>query len=241
MGGEADAVAPFEAHLHVAHVRPRLAQRGHQPTSAEHFVGARGHLVDEHDDARCARRAAWLRSCAICPTSWRGLAYVSSEFARTWNAIESTTIRRTLRPGRPGALFACLCVPATRRKRDVQASPPIAHGEWQPVIDRMTNHIIKTEGQLVSSESEAASGTRPPRVSWKARGTRWLNRTGWRGLQMRPSGSTAWNAATGICPSLSHTLATGRTLSRCLRSLERSAFCVPSHGERPPTARASSR
>ena len=128
-GGEADAVAPFEAHLHVAHVRPRLAQRGHQPTSAEHLVGARGHLVDEHDDARCARRAAWLRSCAICPTSWRGLAYVSSEFARTWNAIESTTTRRTLRPGRPGALFACLCVPATRRKCDVQASPPIAHGE----------------------------------------------------------------------------------------------------------------
>ena len=100
MGGEADAVAPFEAHLHVAHVRPRLAQRGHHPTSAEHFVGARGHLVDEHDDARCARRAAWLRSCAICPTSWKGLAYVSSEFARTWNAIESTTTRRTLRPGR---------------------------------------------------------------------------------------------------------------------------------------------
>jgi len=128
VGGEADAVAPFEAHLHVAHVRPRLAQRGHQPTSAEHLVGARGHLVDEHDDARCARaRAAWLRSCAICPT-WRGLAYVSSVFARTWNAIESTTTRRTLRPGRPGALFACPCVPATRRKRDVQASPPIAHG-----------------------------------------------------------------------------------------------------------------
>jgi len=140
VGGEADAVTPFEAHLHVAHVRPRLAQRGHQPTSAEHFVGARGHLVDEHDDARCARRAAWLRSCAICPTSWRGLAYVSSEFARTWNAIESTTIRRTLRPGRPGALFACLCVPATRRKRAVQASPPIAHGGW-PVTDRMTNSI----------------------------------------------------------------------------------------------------
>jgi hypothetical protein len=110
-------------------VRPRLAQRGHQPTSAEHLVGARGHLVDEHDDARCARRAAWLRSCAICPT-WRGLAYVSSSmFARTWNAIESTTTRRTLRPGRPGALFACPCVPATRRKRDVQASPPIAHGD----------------------------------------------------------------------------------------------------------------
>jgi hypothetical protein len=141
VGGEADAVAPFEAHLHVAHVRPRLAQRGHQPTSAEHFVGARGHLVDEHDDARCARRAAWLRSCAICPTSWRGLAYVSSEFARTWNAIESTTTRRTLRPGRPGALFACLCVPATRRKCDVLASPPIAHGEGQPVTDRMTNSI----------------------------------------------------------------------------------------------------
>ena len=128
VGGEADSVAPFEAHLHVAHVRPRLAQRGHQPTSAEHFVGARGHLVDEHDDARCARRAAWLRSCAICPTSWRRLAYVSSVFARTWNAIESTTTRRTLRPGRPGALFACSCAPATRRKRDVQASPPIAHG-----------------------------------------------------------------------------------------------------------------
>jgi hypothetical protein len=33
------------------------------------LVGAGGHLVDEHDDARCARRAAWLRSCAICPTS----------------------------------------------------------------------------------------------------------------------------------------------------------------------------
>ena len=133
-GGEADAVAPFEAHLHVAHVRPRLAQRGRQPTSAEHFVGARGHLarghlVDEHDDARCARRAAWLRSCAICPTSWRRLAYVSSVFARTWNAIESTTTRRTHRPGRPGALFACPCAPATSRKRDVQASPPIAHGD----------------------------------------------------------------------------------------------------------------
>jgi|GEM_PF-5963860 len=51
---------------------------------------------------------------------------------------------------------------------------------------------------------------------------------------MRPSGSTAWNAATGICPSLSHTLATGRTLSRCLRSLERSAFCVPMASVRPP-------
>ena len=114
--------------LHVAHVRPRLAQRGRQPTSAEHLVGARGHLVDEHDDARCARRAAWLRSCAICPTSWRRLAYVSSVFARTWNAIESTTTRRTHRPGRPGALFACPCAPATRRKRDVQASPPIAQG-----------------------------------------------------------------------------------------------------------------
>ena len=141
VGGEADAVAPFEAHLHVAHVRPRLAQRGHQPTSAEHLVGARGHLVDEHDDARCARRAAWLRSCAICPT-WRGLAYVSSVFARTWNAIESTTTRRALRPGRPGALFACPCVPATRRKRDVHA-PPVAHGEGQPVrvTDRMTNSI----------------------------------------------------------------------------------------------------
>ena len=70
------------ADLHVAYVRRRLVQRGHQPTSAEHLVGARGHLVDEHDDARCARRAAWLRSCAICPT-WRGLAYVSSVFART--------------------------------------------------------------------------------------------------------------------------------------------------------------
>jgi hypothetical protein len=109
--------------------------------------------------------------------------------------------------------------------------------KFEPDQPSRPSHIIKTQGLLVSSESEAANETR---VSWKARGTRWLNRTGWRGLQMRPSGSTAWNAATGICPSLSHTLATGRTLSRCLRSLERSAFCVPSHGERPPTARASS-
>ena len=58
---EADAVAPFEAHLHVANVRLSLAQRGHQPTSAEHLVGARDHLVDEHDGARCAARGmVWI-------------------------------------------------------------------------------------------------------------------------------------------------------------------------------------
>jgi hypothetical protein len=149
-------------------VRPRLAQRGHQPTSAEHFVGARGHLVDEHDDARCARRAAWLRSCAICPTSWKGLAYVSSEFARTWNAIESTTTRRTLRPGRPGALFACLCVPATRRKRDVQA-PLRSRMVWALVTDRMTNSInagVRSSSPDLCSSSFSARR----RFEWYHRG-----------------------------------------------------------------------
>lgn len=129
-GGEADAVAPFKAHLHVAHVRPRLAQRGRQPTSAEHLVGARAHLVDEHDDARCARAARGMAE-ELChlPDELEALGVRELRVrAHVENAIESTTTRRTHRPGRPGALFACPCAPATRRKRDVQASPPIAHG-----------------------------------------------------------------------------------------------------------------
>ena len=133
------------------------------------LVGAGGHLVDEHDDARCARRAAWLRSCAICPTSWRRLAYVSSVFARTWNAIESTTTRRTHRPGRPGALFACPCAPATSRKRDVQASPPIAHGDGLSASDRMTKTI---NSGVCSSSSDLCSSSfyARRRFEWYHRG-----------------------------------------------------------------------
>jgi len=41
---------------------------------------------------------------------------VSSVFTRTWNAIESTTTRRTLRLGRPGALFACPCAVVPLRR-----------------------------------------------------------------------------------------------------------------------------